>query len=158
MIATASGRTGAGAPAALALAAVVALCLGLSGCGGGSEEGSISTETEAAEPGSLAVAAQPDAADEALPLLLDLGSTTCVPCKAMAPILDEMRETFDGQLEVRFADVKKDAAAAREYGIKIIPTQIFFDERGNELFRHQGFYSREDMLAKWAELGYAFEG
>ncbi len=146
-------------PAALASAAVLVLCMCLSGCGGGSGEGSRSTETEAAESGSLAVAAQSGGDDETtLPLLLDLGSTTCVPCKAMAPILDEMRETFEGQLEVRFTDVKNDAAVAREYGIRIIPTQIFFDERGNELFRHQGFYSREDMLAKWVELGYAFEG
>jgi thioredoxin 1 len=74
----------------------------------------------------------------------------------MAPILDEMKETFEGQLDVRFVDVWKDASAAKEYGIKMIPTQIFFDDEGNELFRHQGFYSREDMLAKWRELGYEF--
>jgi len=74
----------------------------------------------------------------------------------MAPILDEMCETFEGQFDVRFMNVKKDAAAARTYGVRIIPTQIFFDEHGNELFRHQGFFSREEMLAKWAELGYAF--
>jgi len=76
----------------------------------------------------------------------------------MAPILDEMRETFEGQFDVRFTNVKKDAAAARTYGVRIIPTQIFFDEHGTELFRHQGFLSREDMLAAWEELGYVFNG
>ena len=105
---------------------------------------------------SVGVALSSVTDETALPLLMDLGSTTCVPCKAMAPILDEMRETFEGQFDVRFTDVKKDGAAARTHGIRIIPTQIFFDEHGNELFRHQGFFSREDMLSTWEELGYAF--
>lgn len=155
MVAMAPGRRSSVASAWIV--AVVALCLGMSGCGGETGEGSRSAETEAAELDSVAAAARAVAGETALPLLLDLGSTTCVPCKAMAPILDEMRETFAGQFDVRFTDVKKDAAVAREYGIRIIPTQIFLDEHGNELFRHQGFYSREDMLAKWVELGYVFE-
>jgi len=92
-----------------------------------------------------------------LPRLLDLGADKCIPCKAMAPILEEMRETFRGRLDVDFIDVWKEPGGGREYGIKIIPTQIFFDEQGDELFRHQGFYSREDILMKWRELGYEFE-
>ena len=92
-----------------------------------------------------------------IPVLLDLGADKCVPCKMMAPILEEMTVTFAEQLDVRFIDVWKDASAARTHGVKVIPTQIFFDEQGYELFRHQGFFSREDMLAKWAELGYVLE-
>jgi thioredoxin 1 len=41
----------------------------------------------------------------------------------------------------------------RQYGIRVIPTQIFYDAEGKERFRHEGFYGREDMLAKWKELG-----
>ena len=93
-----------------------------------------------------------------LPRLLDFGSTTCTQCKLMAPILDEMTETFAGRLEVRFIDVRKDKAAAERHGVQIIPTQIFFDASGKELFRHQGFFSREDILAKWAELGVELDG
>lgn len=93
-----------------------------------------------------------------LPRLLDLGSTQCIPCKAMAPILDELAETFDGEFEVVFIDVREDREAGAEHGVTIIPTQIFFDAEGNELFRHQGFYSREDILAKWREFGFEFEG
>jgi len=92
-----------------------------------------------------------------LPQLIDLGADTCVPCKMMAPILDEMRETFEGRLDVVFIDVWKDPEAGRRHGIKVIPTQILFDENGNELFRHQGFFSREDILGKWREFGYEFE-
>jgi thiol-disulfide isomerase/thioredoxin len=95
---------------------------------------------------------------QALPRLLDLGSTTCVPCKLMAPILDEMKETFAGELTVEFIDVRTDKDAAKQYGIQVIPTQIFFDASGSEVFRHQGFFSREDILAKWKELGVRLDG
>ena len=89
----------------------------------------------------------------ALPRLLDLGADKCVPCKMMAPILEELKETYAGTMTVEFVDVWKDPAAAQPYGIRVIPTQIFFSADGTELFRHEGFYSREDILAKWRELG-----
>ncbi len=94
--------------------------------------------------------------DAALPRLLDLGADKCVPCKMMAPILEELRETYEGELDVVFIDVWKDRSAGEQYGVRVIPTQIFFAPDGSELFRHQGFLSREDILAKWFELGYAF--
>ena len=74
------------------------------------------------------------------------------------PILDEMRETFDGQLGVEFIDVRRDRDAGRAHRVRVIPTQVFYDPEGNELFRHQGFYSRENILGKWRELGFEFEG
>jgi len=91
----------------------------------------------------------------ALPRLLDLGADKCVPCKMMAPILEELKETYAGTMTVEFIDVWKNPAAAQPYRIKVIPTQIFFAADGAELFRHEGFYSREDILAKWRELGVA---
>ena len=98
----------------------------------------------------------PEPANEApasLPRLLELGSVSCVPCKMMAPILDELEATFSGQLTVDFIDVWKQEDIGEQYGLRVIPTQIFFDANGNELFRHEGFYAKEDILAKWAELG-----
>lgn len=92
-----------------------------------------------------------------LPRFVDLGSETCVPCKMMAPILDELSETYAGRFEVEFIDAKKNKDAAQEYGVRIIPTQIFYDVSGKELFRHQGFFSREEILATWVELGYEFD-
>jgi thioredoxin 1 len=73
----------------------------------------------------------------------------------MAPILEELQETYAGTLTVEFIDVWKNPAAAQPYGIRVIPTQIFFASDGTELFRHEGFYSRDDILAKWGELGIA---
>ena len=88
-----------------------------------------------------------------LPRLVDLGSDKCVPCKMMAPILDQLTDEFAGRMTVEVIDVRKDRQAAGRYGIRVIPTQIFYDAAGQERFRHQGFYSREEILAKWRELG-----
>jgi thioredoxin 1 len=88
-----------------------------------------------------------------LPRLVDLGADKCIPCKMMAPILEELKTEYAGQLQVDFFDVWKDPSAAEHYGVKIIPTQIFYDPDGKELFRHVGFFSKDDILAKWKELG-----
>ena len=89
----------------------------------------------------------------ALPRLVDLGADKCIPCKLMAPILGELEKEYAGQLEVVFIDVWKKREEGSRYGIRVIPTQIFYDAAGQELFRHEGFYAKKDILAKWAELG-----
>jgi thioredoxin 1 len=91
-----------------------------------------------------------------LPRLVDLGADKCIPCKLMAPILEDLRKTYAGKLDVQFIDVWKNPDAGNPYGISIIPTQIFYDAAGKERFRHEGFFSKEDILAKWKELGYDF--
>ncbi|MBN1456223.1 MAG: thioredoxin family protein [Sedimentisphaerales bacterium] len=92
-----------------------------------------------------------------LPRLVDLGADKCIPCKAMAPILENLKKEYAGIFNVEFIDVWKNPDAGGEYGVKIIPTQIFFDSEGKELFRHEGFFSREDILAKWKEFDIAIE-
>ncbi|MBP7560039.1 MAG: thioredoxin family protein [Armatimonadetes bacterium] len=88
-----------------------------------------------------------------LPTLLELGSTKCIPCKQMAPILDELSRDYEGVFAVELIDVYEHPSAAEHYGVSIIPTQVFLDADGNELFRHTGFYAKADILAKWAEFG-----
>jgi thioredoxin 1 len=88
-----------------------------------------------------------------LPRLLELGADKCIPCKQMAPILDELKTTYAGQLQVDFIDVWKNPDASERYGVQVIPLQIFFDAAGNERFRHEGFFPKNDILAKWQELG-----
>jgi thioredoxin 1 len=92
------------------------------------------------------------AATAKLPKLLDLGAGKCIPCKMMAPILEELKEEYAGRMEVVFIDVWEKPEAAKPYGIETIPTQIFFDAEGKELFRHVGFFAKDDILAKWKEL------
>jgi thioredoxin 1 len=93
-----------------------------------------------------------------LPRLVDLGSDRCQSCLAMVPVLEALTSEYEGRLEVLFIDVWKDPGEAERYGIQLIPTQIFFDSGGNELFRHKGFFSKEDILAKWKDLGFTFDG
>ena len=92
-------------------------------------------------------------ADTTLPRLLDLGADKCIPCKMMAPILDELKVEYAEAFAVEFIDVWKNPDAAQPYKVKVIPTQIFFSPDGKELFRHEGFFGREEILAKWRELG-----
>ncbi|OGG04704.1 MAG: thiol reductase thioredoxin [Candidatus Glassbacteria bacterium RIFCSPLOWO2_12_FULL_58_11] len=93
-----------------------------------------------------------------LPHLGDLGADKCIPCKMMAPVLEELKEKYKGRLEVTFIDVWKDPAPGTKYGIRVIPTQIFIGPDGKELYRHEGFFSKEDILAKWHELGFTLGG
>jgi thioredoxin 1 len=88
-----------------------------------------------------------------LPRLVDLGADRCIPCKMMAPVLEELKKEYVGKLNVQFIDVWKNPDAGKPYGIEVIPTQIFFDAEGKELFRHVGFFAKADILAKWKELG-----
>ncbi|MBN1125039.1 MAG: thioredoxin family protein [Sedimentisphaerales bacterium] len=90
-------------------------------------------------------------------VLLELGSHSCIPCKQMMPILEELSTEYKDHFDVKFIDVYQDRDAVKKYGIEKIPTQIFFGAQGQELFRHVGFYPKEDILAKWKELGIALE-
>jgi thioredoxin 1 len=109
------------------------------------QKNSSSEDIDAFEPVQIA--------GKGLPVLVDLGADKCIPCKMMAPILEELKGEYEGRLIVEFIDVWKKPDEAPKYGIKLIPTQIFFDASGEELFRHVGFYSKEDILGKWKELG-----
>jgi thioredoxin 1 len=121
------------------------------GCCGGTS----TCKTPAVAAAALAPVPVTAAAESAkvLPRLLDLGASKCIPCKKMAPILEELKTGYAGRLKVEFIDVWQNPAEARTYGIEMIPTQIFFGADGQELFRHQGFFGKDEMLAKWQELG-----
>jgi len=89
---------------------------------------------------------------KALPRLVDIGADKCIPCKMMAPTLEELKKEYAGIFNVEFIDVWENPDAGKKYGIRMIPTQIFFDAAGRELFRHEGFFSGKDILEKWKEL------
>jgi thioredoxin 1 len=92
-------------------------------------------------------------AKPALPRLVDLGAGKCIPCKMMKPILDELTKEYAGQFDVVFIDVWEKREEGERYGIRLIPTQIFYGADGKELFRHEGFFAKKDILGKWKELG-----
>lgn len=92
-------------------------------------------------------------ATKQLPKLIDLGATKCIPCKMMVPVLDELKKDYKGQLEVQFIDVWKDQSAAKKYKVQSIPTQIFFDANGKEIYRHAGFISKDDIVKAFKDHG-----
>ena len=109
-------------------------------------------------PGVQTSAETPASTPPSLPRLVDLGSNKCQSCLAMVPVLEQLTSEYEGRLEVLFIDIWENPDEAGRYGIQLIPTQIFFDSGGKELFRHEGFFSREDILAKWKDLGFTFDG
>ncbi|MFA7257223.1 MAG: thioredoxin family protein [Kiritimatiellales bacterium] len=90
-----------------------------------------------------------------LPQLIDFGAGQCATCKMMDVVLDELVQTHGDQLIIRYFDVHEQAEKTSDYKIRMIPTQVFMDEQGNELFRHEGFISKDDIVKKWKELGVA---
>lgn len=87
------------------------------------------------------------------PVLADFGRGSCIPCKMMEPILEELHQEYQGQAEVLVLNVDDYPALTREYSIRTIPTQIFFDASGEVVKRHEGFMSKEDLVGVLQELG-----
>ena len=87
------------------------------------------------------------------PRLLELGSMRCQACLEMAKVLDALRASQGAKLQVDFIDVFEQPEAAVRHKISLIPTQILYDVAGKEIFRHTGYFSHDDILAKFRDLG-----
>jgi len=85
--------------------------------------------------------------------LIDFGSTGCVPCDMMAPILETLREKYKDKVNVLFIHVGEEPILASRYGVHSIPIQIFFDKTGKEFFRHVGFFPQDQIEAQISEMG-----
>lgn len=85
--------------------------------------------------------------------MVDFGAKSCVPCKMMAPVLRDMAEAYEGKAAVMFIDVWKTPEARKPFDIKVIPTQIFFDKDGREVWRHRGYLGEEQIVEMFAKLG-----
>ncbi len=91
-----------------------------------------------------------------LPRMLEFGSTTCVPCKMMEPVLQALQAKYKDKLSAEFYNVELRGDIANSFKVSTIPTQVFLDPNGKELFRNNGYFPEEDIVKKWAELGYQF--
>jgi thioredoxin 1 len=85
--------------------------------------------------------------------LVDLGAASCIPCKMMAPILDKLEKRYQGKAAVIFIDLRYEREAAQRFGIRAIPTQIFFDKTGKEVYRHVGFMSEQAIVTQFQLMG-----
>ena len=88
-----------------------------------------------------------------IPMLVDLGKGTCIPCKKMKPILEELQTEYKGKAIVKVIDLRYEPKEANKYRIRLIPTQIFFDADGKEVYRHEGFMDKQSIKMKFAEMG-----
>lgn len=77
---------------------------------------------------------------------IELGADRCIPCKAMQPIMKEIAAEYKGQVQVIFYDVWKNPEPGRKYGIQLIPTQVFIDKTGQEIFRHTGLFPKPELV------------
>jgi thioredoxin 1 len=111
-----------------------------------------------------------------LPIIIDFGADSCVPCKLMAPVLKELNAELQGKAIIKFVDVWKYQSFAEGYPISVIPTQVLFDSKGNpytpkdpnaiklnmytskdtneHIFTtHEGGLTKEEILAMLKEMG-----
>jgi thioredoxin 1 len=144
---------------AVMMGGLIAAAFG-TGCGTGDQtDNHGETASTADEPVSQAGAAtiMPLSAilESDLPKVLDFGRGKCIPCKKMAPILHELAEEYEGRAAIRIIDIGETEGRefSKQFSIQLIPTQVFLDGEGNEVWRHEGFLPREDIVAKLSEMG-----
>ena len=101
--------------------------------------------TQAAEPKEVPV--------KGMVTMVDLGAASCIPCKMMAPILDKLEKRYKGRAAIVFIDLRYERDAAQRFGVRAIPTQVFFDKAGRETFRHIGFMSEGDIVKQLKTMG-----
>ncbi|MCK5057769.1 MAG: thioredoxin family protein [Candidatus Aminicenantes bacterium] len=110
---------------------------------------------DAEKQGTSSAKMEAKAESKILVTFIELGSVRCIPCRKMIPIMEEVEKEYGHQVKVVFHDVwtEKGKPYAKKHGIKLIPTQIFLDEKGNEYFRHVGFFPKEKLVEVLKQKG-----
>ena len=86
---------------------------------------------------------------------VELGSVNCIPCKQMKSVMDAIEKEYAGKVKVVFHDVwtKEGKPYGEQYGIRVIPTQVFIDKNGKEIFRHEGYFPKEAVEKVLSDAG-----
>ena len=88
-----------------------------------------------------------------MPTMVDLGAHECIPCKMMMPVMEKVEKKYQGKAAIVFIDVWKNKEPAKRFAIRAIPTQIFFDKEGEEVYRHVGFMGEAEIDRIFKEMG-----
>ena len=129
------------------------LTIFLTACSGETADSAPSAQPKGSAPTTSAAPPEGELPVKGMVTMIDLGADKCFPCKMMAPIIEEVKNEYRDRAAVVFLDVWKDPTPARRFGIRAIPTQIFFDPTGREVYRHEGFLSKEAIKDIFARLG-----
>ena len=95
----------------------------------------------------------PEVPAKGMVTMLDLGAKKCIPCKMMAPIIEKLKKRYEGKASIVFIDVWEHHDQVQKYGIRAIPTQIFFDRNGTEVYRNVGFMAEEAIIRQLEKMG-----
>jgi thioredoxin 1 len=85
--------------------------------------------------------------------MVDVGAKACIPCKMMIPVIESLSEEYEGRAAIVFIDVWKNPDETPKFGLRAIPTQIFYDKDGKEVMRHEGYFSKEEIIKVLTRLG-----
>ena len=85
--------------------------------------------------------------------MVDIGAKACIPCKMMIPVIESLSAEYEGRAGIVFIDVWKNPKESEKFGIRAIPTQIFYDKDGKEVMRHEGYFDKESIIKVLTKLG-----
>jgi thioredoxin 1 len=94
----------------------------------------------------------PDVPAKGMVTMVDIGAKACVPCKMMMPVMEEVEKEYKGRAAIVFIDVWENRDQGAKFGIKLIPTQIFYDKNGTEVYRHEGFLDKDSISERLNKL------
>ncbi len=89
-----------------------------------------------------------------LPRMVEIGSDSCATCIAMQQVVADLRTHHAGRLEVVSINLRQYPEQVQVWRVKFIPTQVFLDGQGRELYRHVGYLPRPAVEERFAALGF----
>ncbi|MGC8491550.1 MAG: thioredoxin family protein [Syntrophobacteraceae bacterium] len=98
-------------------------------------------------------AAVPQVPTKGMVTMVDLGASGCIPCEIMSREVDSLQKKYQGKAAIYFINIRTYPLEAQKFGIKLIPTQIFYDKNGKEVYRHEGVMPEGAIIAKLQSLG-----
>ena len=92
---------------------------------------------------SFAASVIPEVPAKGMVTMVDLGAKSCIPCKMMMPVMEAVEKEYEGKAAIIFIDVWENPDQSKKYSLRAIPTQIFYDKDGKEVYRHEGYFDKK---------------